>query len=155
MANTDNPHSFQFEKTLIGAIPALQERATASAATIAVGDALMFDANGRLLVATADAVGIVGVAAEAVTGVTATPGTVTFYPATKTSVFSGQMDSAFALNMVGTTFSITGTTGIQELDSSGGSMSHAKVVGIKDGEAYSSYADVLFIWKESDFVGTT
>jgi hypothetical protein len=155
MANTDNAHGFKFEKVLEGNTVALDERPTTSGADIAAGDALMVDANGRLKVATAGAVAIVGVAAEAVTGVSTEAGEVLFYPALKNIVFSGQVDSAFSLDMMYRSLGIIGTTGSQELDSSGGEMSHAKVVGLKDGEAYSSHADVLFIWKESDYVGVT
>ncbi len=152
MANTDNPHGFQFEKTMDGNVIALKEGPTKCATDITAGDALQWD-SGDLTVASVSCSGIVGVACEDVTGEATARGEVVYYPALPTAVFSGQSQGDIQRGDIGGTANVTNSTGNMELDTDSGSLGHARIVGLKDGEDYDSHANVLFVWSLSEFAG--
>lgn len=154
MANVDNANGFSFERRVGGGpgVP-LEEGPTISNGTIATGDALIFT-GGLLQIAVAASTSIVGVAAEAITGVAAKRQNVAFYPALPDCIFSGQTDGDATIALKGTRKGILGTTGIQEIDSTGATTSVAQIIGLKDGSAWDSHARVLFTWARSDFTGS-
>jgi hypothetical protein len=137
----------------------LWEGKTTSNVDITAGDALTRDSNGRITTATSADSSVLGVAAEAVTGVAATPGEVLFYPAIEDAVFSGQLDSGYAASAdyYGYLFKgvslIATSSGNMELDGSFGTNSQAQIIGFKDGTELATYAEVLFVWAKSAFAG--
>lgn len=153
MANVDNANGFSYERRAGGgpAIP-LERGTTKSAATIAAGDSLMLTA-GLLIVGTAASTDLHGIASEALTSSATAQGSVAFYPATPDTLFSGQCDGDAAQSIVGTRKGIVGTTGIQEVDSTGAATSVLQIVGFKDGTSIDSHARLLFTICRSTFSG--
>ena len=151
MANVDNANGFSYERR-VGGGPGtpLEEGTTLSNGTIATGDALAVS-GGLLLVATTTHTAVHGVAAESITGATGVRQQVAFYPALPDVIFSGQFDGDATESDLGLNHGIVGSTGAQELDTTGTDTSVAQIVGLKHGSTWDSNARVLFIWAKSSF----
>ena len=153
MANVDNANGFSFERRAGGGPAIPLERGTVKSNTdIAAGDSLMITL-GLLIVGTAGSTDLHGISVEALTGKATAQGSVAFYPATPDSIFSGQTDGNSTVSDVGVRKGILGTTGIQEIDSTGATTSVLQIVGLKDGSTFDSQARLLFTICRSTFTG--
>ena len=155
MANPDVANGFAFERRVGGGagVP-LEEAYTYSNVTLAAGDALEVS-DGLLILADTSATKLHGIAAEAITGVTATRQKVAFYPALPDMIFSGQCDGDASESDLGAHKGIVGTTGAQEIDSTGTTTSVLNIIGLKDGSTWDSHARMLFTIRRSSFTGQT
>jgi hypothetical protein len=152
-ANADDPHGFGFVKRLGGGgCGSLLRLQTQSNATIAAGDAVIIT-NGLVRIALAASTALAGVAAESVTGVTGTRQYIHIYPALPDYVFEGNLDGDGTESQLGTGLAVLGTTGIMEVDSTGGTTSVVQIIGLKDGDTWDSHANVLFIIAKSQITG--
>ena len=158
MANVDNPHGFNFFKRLgPGAGVPIIRVVTESAITFAIGDTVVLS-GGLAVLGAASHKTIFGVAQESVTGATGVRKSLAVIPALPDIIFEAQMDSLVSVAAMGGRFKIAGTTGIQEIDSTGGalltdSVCPIRIVGLKPGDAWSSHADVLCVIAGSQFAG--
>jgi len=153
MANVDNANGFSFERRVGGGpgVP-LERGIVKSAVTIAAGDALEITL-GLLIVAAAANTELHGISAEALTAKATAQGSVAYYPALEDIIFSGQTDGDATASMAGKRLAVAGTTGIMELDSTGGTTSVAQIVGLKKGSTWDSHARLLFTIARSSFTG--
>lgn len=155
MANPDVANGFSFERRVGGGagVP-LEEAWAKSNVDIAAGDALICT-NGLLIVAVAASTSLHGIAAEAITGLATSRQKVAFYPALPDLIFSGQCDGDASESDLGAHKGLLGTTGIQEIDSTGATTSVLNIVGLKDGSTWDSHARMLFTIRRSSFTGQT
>ena len=158
MANVDNAHGFNFFKRLgPGAGVPIIRVVTESNITFAIGDTVVLSGGLAVLGAASHHV-IFGVAQESVTGATGTRKSLAVIPALPDIIFEAQCDSGVSVAAMGGRFRIAGTTGIQEIDSTGaGALTNSicpiRVVGLKPGDAWSSHADLLCVIAGSQFAG--
>lgn len=152
MANVDNPHGFNFVRRVGGGagVP-LESGTTRSASTIYAGAAIT-RSNGLIHQADNADTMILGVAAEGITGIAGTRQEILYYPALPDIVFSGQCSGNGTIGFVGAHVGIEGATNGMELDENG-TTSVAQVIGLKDGSAFGTNAELLFIWRRSQFDG--
>lgn len=156
MANVDNAHGFNFYKRLgPGAGVPIVRVIGASGADFAIGDCVTL-ASGYANVSSAGDHVIFGVAQEAVTAAASVRKSVAVIPALPDIIFEAQCDSGVAITVMAGRMLLAGTTGVQELDSTGAgaltnSIAPFRVIGIKPGEAWSSHADLLVTIVGSQF----
>jgi hypothetical protein len=152
MANVDAPHGFKLVRRVGGGagVP-LEKGTTRSNATISAGAAIV-RSNGLIHQADNADTAILGVAAEGVTGVTGVRDEIHYYPALPDLIFSGQCSGNGTIGYVGKKVGIEGTGATMEVDENG-TTSVAQIIGLKDGSAYGTNAEFLFIWCKSQFSG--
>ena len=160
MANVDNAHGFNFFKRLgPGAGVPIVRVIGASGADFAIGDCVTL-ASGYANVSSAGDHVIYGVAQESITAAASIRKSVAVIPALPDIIFEAQCDSGVSISAMGGRFLITGTTGIQEIDSTGlgvltNSICPIRVIGLKPGDAWSSHADLLCVIAASQFTAGT
>lgn len=154
MANTNNPHSFLFEKDEHGGVPHLKRYKTASNTTIAPGDPLVIS-SGYLKLAGATSTGIFGFALEAVTGVTGTRDSVAIIPALSSYVFSAQHGGTLNVThgYVGKRCGISSSTGVFALNLAA-TTSVLQVLGLKPGSAWGTYCQLMLAVVRSTYEGS-
>lgn len=155
MANVDNPHGLVYERNLAGPQTPLEEIQLDTNITVAIGDPLTIGSDGYGELAVSGSTTILGVAAEAITGAAATRPKCLYWPALPTVVFSGQVDSGATITFIGEDHDIESAsgTGLYEISSANSGKDHCHIIGLKDGSAWSSHAQVLFVFKTNQFSG--
>lgn len=155
MANLDNPNGFRAEFTITGTrIPVLTEQTKVNV-TLHIGDALIKDpATGLLDIALATSSAIYGFSVCDVVGEAGVSKDVSFVPATKDIVFSGQCSGTYSVALSGDDVDIEGTTGIMEINEDSSTYGVVHILGLDTtwGNAVGANARVYFLVGVSQFV---
>jgi len=155
MANTNNPHSFLWEKTDQSGAVKLKRGKTVSNTTLKVGDPLSI-VGGLIKLAGATSTALYGFAAEAVTGVVGTRNSVAFIPAADGYIFSGQHLSTLNLTAgylgkrAGVIVNTNGKCGIN----AAATTSVLQILGLKPGSAWGTYAQLMVAVVRSSYAGS-
>lgn len=155
MANTNNPHSFLWEKTDQSGAVKLKRGKTVSNTTLKVGDPLSI-VGGYIKLAGATSTALYGFAAEAITGVAATQNSVAFIPAADGYIFSGQSRSTVNITAgyVGKRAGIIVTTNGKCGIYVSAATSVLQIMGLKPGSAWGTYAQLMVAVVRSSYAGS-
>jgi hypothetical protein len=122
MANADNANGFQYQYRYGGSPVPIAYGTVDTNISIAEGDALVLEDDGYLALATAtkaSTLGIWGIAKEAVTGAAGVRPEIALIPASKDIVFMAQTSGTASVGLRGSSVTLEGTTGIQEINEDG------------------------------------
>jgi len=155
MANTNNPHSFLWEKTGQSGAVKLRRFKTVSNTTLAVGDPVVL-ASGYAKLAGVTSTALFGFAAEAVTGATGVRKSIALIPAMDGYIFSAQVKSSTNLTAgyLGAKGGIAGTTNGKIGFSATATTSVLQILGLKPGSAWGTYAQVMLAVIKSSYGGS-
>jgi hypothetical protein len=156
MANSNNRHSFLWEKTMNSGAVKLKRFKTTSAAKIGVGDPLVIS-SGYVKLAGATSTALFGFAAESCTSTAGVRKSVAIIPALGGYLFSAQHS-----NTLNVTAGYVGKRcGIGSSTSSGkiglnlaATTSVLQVMGLKPGSAWGTYAELMVAVVRSSYDGS-
>jgi hypothetical protein len=155
MANTDNPNSFRYMRRLSGQAAPVLEIQMDTDATVAYGDMIFIDTDGYGSIAASTTASVLGMALESVTATSGTRPKISYIPALKDVVFSGQCSGTFALTDIGEEVDMEGTTGAQEVNENASSVDVFKIIGVSGmpNNSVGANTRVDFIVNKSQFTG--
>jgi hypothetical protein len=147
MANVNSPYGFQIQRNqAAGAAYVTQRYVTSSNATLSVGDPVVV-ASGLVKLAGVTSTALFGVSLESVTGAAGVKKSALVIPSLRDYLWAAQNKSNVNITAgyLGKNFGIAGTTSGKIGLSSTATTSVCKIVGLKPGSAWGTYAELLFV----------
>lgn len=131
MANADNANGFTYVRSRRSPVP-IEYVTVDTNISITEGDTLVLEADGYAALGTAtklSSLGLWGIAKESVTGASGVRPEIPMIPANKDIVFMAQTSGTASVGLIGSSVTIEGATGAQELNEDGTEDGGFRVIG--------------------------